>query len=166
MDFDSVIEGRRSIRSFDPKDIEKEKLSEILNAVKYVPSGHNLQDYKIYVIKDEKIKKSLVYAARGQDFVERAPIVFVVCADIEKEGTKRGYLFSAESASMAAYIICLKAFELGLGSCWIGDFNEEDLRDILQLPQKLLPIAVIPIGYSKENPKMPKRREDYYETMD
>jgi nitroreductase len=166
MEFNKVIEGRRSIRSFEPVDVEDEKIKEILEAISHVPSAHNLQDYEVFVIKDPTKRKSLVFAALGQDFIEQAPIVFVVCADTEKEGTKKGYLYSVESASMAAYMICLKAYELGLGSCWIGAFNEEDLRDVLQLPARLLPIALIPVGYTKENPAMPKRRTDYYHFLD
>jgi nitroreductase len=67
---------------------------------------------------------------------------------------------------MVAYMICLKAYELGLGSCWIGAFNEDDLKDVLQLPAKLMPVAMITIGYTKENPAMPKRRDDYYHLVD
>lgn len=166
MDFGAVIEGRRSIRSFEPVNIEEEKMKQILEAVKYVPSAHNLQDYEIFVVKNEKTKKSLVYSSLGQDFIEQAPVIFVVCADTEKEGTKRAQMYSIETASMVSYIICLKAFELGLGSCWIGAFDEDELRDVLQLPAKLLPVAVIPVGYTKESPAMPKRRDNYYKVID
>jgi nitroreductase len=166
MEFNKVIEGRRSIRSFEPVDVEDEKVKEILEAISYVPSAHNLQDYEVFVIKSPAKRKSMVFAALGQDFVEQAPVVFVVCADTEKEGTKKGYLYAIESASMVAYMICLKAYELGLGSCWIGAFNEDDLKDVLQLPAKLMPVAMITVGYTKENPAMPKRRDDYYHLID
>ena len=166
MDFNTVIEGRRSIRSFEPVNIEEQKVKQILEAVKYAPSAHNLQDYEIFVVKNEKTKKSLVYSALGQDFIEQAPIVFVVCADIEKEGTKKAQMYSIQAASMVSYTICLKAFELGLGSCWIGAFDEDELRDVLQLPAKLMPVAIIPVGYTKESPGMPKRRDNYYTVID
>lgn len=166
MEFSKVLEGRRSIRSFEPVAVEDDKVKQILEAISYVPSAHNLQDYEIFVIKNPAKRKSTAYAALGQDFVEQAPVIFVVCADTEKEGTKKGYLYSIESASMASYVICLKAYELGLGSCWIGAFNEDDLRDVLQLPARLVPVAVIPVGYTKENPVIPKRRDDYYHSAD
>ena len=161
MDFDAVIRGRRSIRSFQAAEVEEEKVKAILDAVRYIPSAHNFQDFEVFVVKSDKVKKSLVYSALGQDFLEQAPVIFVVCADTKKEGTGRAYLYSVEAASLVAYIICLKAFELGLGSCWIGAFNADDLKDVLQLSTNLLPIAIIPVGYSSENPTMPKRRDNY-----
>ena len=166
MDFEKVVEGRRSIRSFKAREVEPEKVKQILETVKYIPSAHNLQDYYIYVVKRQMLKKSLVIACLGQDFIEQAPVVFVVCADKSKEGTKRGGFYSMQSASMAAYAICLKAYELGLGSCWIGAFNDDGVKDVMQLPANLIPVAVIPVGYSSEKPRMPKRRDDFCRFLD
>jgi len=161
MNLDDALKGRRSIRRFEKKAVPKKILDEIVDAVKYVPTAHNLQDYEIYVLTDEKKIADVAHHCLDQEHVKEAPVLFIVCGDVEKDKTARAPMFACQGASMAAYVIELKAYELGLGSCWVGLFHEGPIRDILGVPFRICPMAVIPVGYAAEKPKMPKRHTDY-----
>ncbi|HIQ49585.1 MAG TPA: hypothetical protein EYH56_00145 [Nanoarchaeota archaeon] len=163
-EFFEVIKKRRSIRKYQNKEVEPEKIETILENVILSQTAGNLQSYVIFVIKNHDIKEALTQAAYGQEFIKQAPIVFVVCADQEKAGSvygKRGYeLYSINDASIVATYIELIACALGLGTCWVGAFDEQEVKQILGLPEGIKPIAIIPCGYPAEQPKMPKKKRD------
>ena len=166
MEVEDVLRGRRSVRKFKDKPVEDEKIKKLIEAVKFVPTAHNIQDYHIYVIKNQGLKEKLAEAALNQNFVAQAPVVFVVCAEPGKEGTPRGELYSLQGSAMVAYAISLEAYELLLGSVWIGAFHENEVQRAIKVPKKYKPVAIIPIGYPAEEPKMPERREDYFEILE
>jgi len=166
MEFNDVIKGRRSIRKFKDTAIEEEKIKKLIDIIKYVPTGHNLQDYFVYVVKNPEVKQKLAEAAMAQSFVAQAPLVFVVCSEPEKEGTERSELFATQGSAMATYAITLEAYELVLGSVWIGSFEKEKVRQILEIPKKYRPIAIVAVGYPDEDPKMPPRRDDYFKIIE
>jgi nitroreductase len=166
MEFTDVIKGRRSIRKFKDKPIEDEKLKKLIEIIKYVPTAHNMQDYFVYIVKNQDVKEKIAEAALSQNFVAQAPLVFVVCAEPGKEGTNRGELYSLQGSAMVTYTICLQAYELLLGSVWVGLFKENELRKAVGIPKKYKPVAIIPVGYPAEDPKMPQRREDYFEILE
>lgn len=163
-EFFEVIKKRRSIRKYQNKEVEPEKIETIIENAILSQTAGNLQSYVIFVIKSHTIKEALTQAAYGQRFIKQAPIVFVVCADQEKAGSvygKRGYeLYSINDASIVATYIELIACALGLGTCWVGAFDEQQVKQILALPEGIKPIAIIPCGYPAEQPKMPKKKRD------
>jgi len=166
MEFDDAVGDRRSVRKFESKEIEKAKLKELIEIIRYVPSAHNLQDYYVYVVKNKAIMNQLTKACHDQKFIAEAPVVFVFFADSSKEGTPRAELYSLQSATMAAYAVSLKATDLKLGSCWIGLFKDEEVSKILEAKGNLRPVAVIPVGYPAEDPPTPKRKDDYFEIVE
>ncbi len=163
-DFFEVVKKRRSIRRYLQKDVEEEKIKTILEHAIVCQSAGNLQSYEIFVIKNKKIKLDLAKAALNQMFIAQAPVVFVVCANQEKAARyygKRGYeLYAINDASIVATHIELIACAIGLASCWVGAFDEERVKEILNLPEGIKPIAIIPCGYPAERPKMPSKRKD------
>lgn len=152
MEFDEVIEIRHSTRAFKDKKIEPERLKKILKTVASAPSAGNLKAYKISIILNSEIKRKLAEAALNQDFIFQAPVVLVFSADLPKSAAKYGKrgaeLYSFQDATIAAIFAWLKAVDLGLSGCWVGAFNGELAREILELPNNLRPIAILPIGYS------------------
>lgn len=161
MDVFQCIFNRRSIRKFEKRPIDDKLIGLMLFAAIHAPSVGNTQGWEFVIIKNEEQNKKLAVAALHQNFIKDAPIVMVVCADMEKIGLKyreRGEkLYFAQNTAAAIQNILLSAHSLGLGSTWVGAFDEEHVKEILKLPENLRPLAILPIGYPAEKPEMPKR---------
>ena len=162
MEFEELIKVRRSIRAFQSRPVEEEKLKKILTAANLAPSAGNLQAYEIYVIKDQKIKRELARAALDQDFIAEAPVVLVFCANPLRSSVRYGKrgegLYCVQDATIATTFAMLMATNLGLGNVWVGAFDDEWVAKILGLPRFLRPIAILPIGYPAERPEFSGRR--------
>ena len=162
MEFEEVIEKRYSVRRFQDKPVEREKLKKILEIVNSAPSAGNLQSYFVFIVKNEEKRKEIARACFNQYFIQEAPLVLVFCADLNRASAygKRGEeLYSLQDATIAATFAMLAAVDLGLGSVWIGAFDEKEIAEILDLPSHLRPVAVLPIGYPAERPGERKRRK-------
>ncbi len=127
----------------------------------HAPSAGNIQDWQFIVVKDEEQKKKLAEASLHQGFIAKAPVIIVVCADLEKISLRYGKrgesLYSFQHTASATMILALTARALGLDSCWVGAFDEEKIGHILELPETMRPVVVLPIGYAKERPEKPRR---------
>jgi nitroreductase len=154
MEFNEIIENRFCCRSFQNKKIEPEKIQAILEATNSAPSAGNLQAYHIFAVLDKAKKSKLVQASRGQIFIAEAPLVLVFCANPEKSGAKyneRGKnLYSVQDATISAVFAWLKAVDFGLSACWVGAFNEEEVKKNLGIDKSLKPVVILPIGYCRE----------------
>lgn len=150
----NIFKKRHSVRSFQDKSVEEEKLEEILEAANSAPSAGNLKAREIIVVKDSETKKALAKAALGQDFIAEAPIALVFFALPEKSGRKYGErgrdLYSVQDATISASFVWLQAVGLDLSCCWVGAFDNEEVKEILKVPQDWQPIAILPVGYSDE----------------
>jgi nitroreductase len=162
MHLSDVIEQRRSIRVFQVVPIEAEKINAILAASRLAPSAGDLQAYKIVVVKDEETKALLAKAALGQQFIAEAPVVLVFFADTgrseAKYGNRGAARFSLQDATIAAAYAQLAATAEGLGSCWVGAFDDAQVAMSLGAPANLRPVALMPLGYAAEKPDRPSRR--------
>lgn len=151
MELEKVVKNRVSVRDYLPKPIEHDLIMRILKTAMLAPSAGNLHAYHIYVVTDIKIKRELAEACFGQYFVAKAPVVFIVCADLERSGRRYGErgekLYSIQDATILAAYIQLIAVDNGLDTCWVGAFSEKRLREILKIPLKQMPIAMLPLGY-------------------
>jgi len=160
MDCIEAINRRRSIRKFKNIDIGKENLDILLNAAQAAPSAGNMQGRDFIIVTDRTIKRELVIAAHNQHFIASAPIIIVAVANIRRSSTRygqRGELYAVQDATASVMNIMLAATDIGLGTCWIGAFDEEMVKDILNIPINERPVAMVPIGYPDENPIMPQR---------
>jgi nitroreductase len=163
MDLLRIIKERRSIRAFKvEKAISDADLEQLLEAAIWAPSAGNVQPWKFYVISDAGLKKALVRAAYGQSFIAEAPVVFVVCVELNEAsmsyGTRGASLYCIQDTAAAIQNILLMACSMGLGSCWVGAFDEGEAAEALGCPPGQRPVAIIPIGYPAEQPSAPRRK--------
>jgi nitroreductase len=155
-----AIKGRRSIRKFKDRAVGKEIIDELLNAAKMAPSAGNLQARDFIVVSNKITKQKLTKAALGQSFIEQAPVVIVVIANIERSSRiykSRGELYAIQDATAGIENMLLVAHSMGLGACWVGAFDENEVIELLGIPDKTLPVAMIPVGYPDEQPAAPPR---------
>ncbi|MEM3437140.1 MAG: nitroreductase family protein [Nitrososphaerales archaeon] len=161
MDLFEAIKNRRSVRAFKPEPISDDILGKILEAACWAPSAGNLQPWEFIIVKDSIVKRELCRAALNQCFIYEAPMVIVVCANLDRSSRRYGSrgrdLYAICDSSAATQNILLAAHALGLGACWIGAFHDEEVSKVLELPSGVKPIAIIPIGYPNEKPSPPSR---------
>jgi nitroreductase len=156
-----TILARRSIRAFQDKPVETQKLEAVLEALVQAPSAGNCQAYQVFVIRTAALKNALARAALGQDFLAQAPVVLVFCAAqgrTARYGERGRTLYCLQDATVAAAYAQLAATAQGLGTCWVGAFNEDTVSRFLQLPADLRPIVLMPLGYANESPPRSPRR--------
>ena len=157
------IKARASVRSFRPEPVPEELVSKILEAAVNAPSAGNVQDWEFVVVRERSRKKALSEAAYGQGFVSQAPVVIVVCSDLERifssYGERGRDVYSVQDSAAAAMALMLAACDLGLGTCWVGAFSEGKVRSLLGLPENIRPMAIIPLGYPAKKPRKPGRME-------
>lgn len=162
MEFDELLDARHSIRAYRRSEISEVQKKAILEAISKAPSAGNLQSFRVYLISGEDKLKDLADAANGQDFISRASICLVFCADPERSASeygKRGIeLYSIQDATIAATFAVLKTVDLGLSCVWVGAFNEENVRNMIGA-YGLKPVAIIPIGEAAEKPQPRQRRK-------
>ena len=150
MSFVELSRARYSVRAFQNIPIEAEKLNLILEAGRIAPTACNNQPQRIYVAKSEDAKKKLASVCR---FTFGAPVILVVCYDRTRDW-KNKLMPGYESGETDAAIVCthmmLQAAELGIGSCWVGCFNAQEIAKVLGLPAHVTVSALLPIGYATE----------------
>ncbi|MHB1001156.1 MAG: nitroreductase family protein [Armatimonadota bacterium] len=158
-----LILKRHSVRSFQTRNIEQEKLDIILHAIDSAPSAGNLQGYEVVLVQNSDTKGLLAKASYGQEFITQAPIVLVFCADhllsASKYGKRGAELYSIQDATIAAAYCQLTATSLALATVWVGAFDPDVVSKAINTPDKITPVAIIPIGYPGEEPKSQSRRE-------
>lgn len=158
--FDCIF-NRRSTRSFKKDPVDDKLIGVMLYSAIHAPSAGNTQEWNFVVVKDKSIREKLANAALKQDFVAGAPVVIVVCVDKEKIAMhygKRGEsMYALQDTAAATMNMMLAAEALGLSTCWIGAFDEDIVGHILELPNEVRPVAIIPVGYSDESPLKPRR---------
>ncbi len=147
MEFKNIIQKRRSIRLFTDEPISDEKLLRVLEAARLAPSANNHQAWKFVVVKDAKKRKALAQAANNQTFVGQAPIIIVAVALMPERIMTCGVPSYAVDLAIAIEHVVLAAVDEGLGTCWIGAFSQENVRRIIDIPDKYKVVTVIPIGY-------------------
>jgi len=163
MDLFEVIESRRSIRRFDPAvDVPPETVERLLNAAILAENAGNRQPWHFYVVRDPELRQGLVAAAGGQGMIGQAPVAIVVCADAGQSAGRYGRrgreLYCLQDTAAAVDHILLSAVALGLGSCWVGAFDEGEAARVLELPANHRPVVILPIGKPAEAPGRRSRR--------
>jgi nitroreductase len=152
LELKEAIQKRYSVRSFSDKKPSSDIISEIIKYAHLAPSAGNLQARDFIIIDNIKIKKELSRAALDQEFIVEAPINIVVCANLNRVspyGGRGKELYCIQDSAAAIEHILLLAVDNGLGTCWVGAFNENEASKILNLPSHVRPVAIIPIGYPK-----------------
>ncbi|ODU57163.1 MAG: hypothetical protein ABT01_02650 [Clostridium sp. SCN 57-10] len=144
-----AIDARRSIRKYQDRDIEPEVLHEVLEAARLAPSAKNMQSWKFIAVTDKALRPAMVEACGGQTSVMEAPVSLVICATEDSVMSCNQHRSSVD-CSIAMSFVMLRACELGLGTCWLGHFYADRVKDVLGLPGNYIPVAVTPLGYPAE----------------
>lgn len=149
-----TILERRSCRSFHPDPIPENHIEQMVQSLRWAPSAGNRQPWHFYLVRNGALKEKLVSAAFGQTFLGQAPLVFVVCAIPQKSADRYGdrgrKLYVYQDTAAAVQNLLLTATGLGYGSCWVGAFDEQAVRETLQLPDDFRPVSMVPIGKPTE----------------
>ena len=159
MEYQDLIRKRYSVRAFDSRPVEEDKLSRILEAADLAPTAANRQPFRIVIIRTEGRNEDLL-RIYGREWFVQAPLVLAVCA-LPGESWKRktdGWNAAEVDATIAMDHLILAATNEGLGTCWIAAFDPAAAREVLGLPPDVVPVAFTPLGYPADSPGPKKRR--------
>jgi len=142
-----TIRKRRSIRAYKPEPVKEEDLKKMLEAARLAPSAGNRQPWYFIVVRDPELKRKVAEASARQMFIADAGAVIAAVADptVSPRWAEKDVMIAMEH-------LILEAAELGYGTCWIGAFNEEEVKKILNIPQQLKVVALTPVGVPAESP--------------
>lgn len=158
MELDNVLRERRSIRKYSNKEVSWLLVSEVLEAGQLAPSAGNLQNWYFIVIRKKYVRERVLKYCDGCEWAIKAPILIVVCADIEKAkrmfGPKGVEVYSVQNCACAAMQMMLKAQDIGLGTCWIGSFDEKAVSNELNIEKTTKPLCILTLGYGETQEKL------------
>ncbi len=146
-----AIQKRRSLRKYLDKKIEEKKLKEILKAIMTAPSAHNRRPWRLWLVKDPKIKEKLSRVHRWASFAAQAPVVLVIGSDEDKRWV--------ENCSVVATLVYLEATNQGLGTCWVQvrrmrtkerEGSEEYVKKLLGIGEGVRILCLMPLGYPQK----------------
>jgi len=145
-----------------PADLSSQQLQTLLEAATWAPSAGNLQPWEFVIVDNKDVMKQLARASLNQMWMVEASTIVAVCADLERTGMiygERGKrLYAIQDCAAATQNLLLAACSMGLGTCWVGAFFENEVRGILKLPSHVRPLALITIGKPGEQPTAPPRK--------
>lgn len=152
MDFYKVIQTRRSVRSFKKDPIPKEVLDGILEATRIAPSGSNRQPWKFIIVKDEALKQKIALACNNQKFIADAPMIIVACGQRLpiNRGGYMGEMSVLLDVAIAFTHLILAARAEGVRTCWIGAFDNNEIKKLLKIPNDYEVVAATPLGYPSD----------------
>ncbi|MBN1919138.1 MAG: nitroreductase family protein [Verrucomicrobia bacterium] len=154
--------GRHSAREYTGEPVDPADVDVLMEALRWAPSAGNVQPWFFYVVTNPGVRAALAKAAYGQTFVEKAPLMFVVCADPELSAVTyrdRGReLYCMQDTAAAVENLLVVAHMLGYGACWVGAFDEKKACDALDVPDHLRPVAIVPVGPARPIAHHPGRR--------
>lgn len=165
------IETRRSIRKYINKPVEDEKILQLLESARLAPSGSNTQPWHFIIVKSDSTKEKIAKVSHDQKWMGTAPVHIVCVADIrarikddidlvlDENSPQPELKIIIRDLSIAIEHIVLEADNLGLGTCWVAWFMQEDIRPILNIPLDKYVVGIIPVGYADETPKARPRKK-------
>ncbi|HTX61705.1 MAG TPA: nitroreductase family protein [Methanobacterium sp.] len=159
MEFIDTVKKRYSVRSYKSKEVEEEKLNTVLESAQWAPTAVNKQPFQLIVIKTRGREKELNLIYPVKWFVE-APLIICACTLKEEGWTRRdGKNYSEVDTAIAMDHLILAATSLGLGTCWVAAFNLEAAREVLGIPENVLPLIFTPLGYPNDEVGLKTRKD-------
>lgn len=156
-----ALKERRSIRRYGDRTVEDEKLQAVLEAARLAPSWANMQCWTFIVIKDKALKESLAGALSknpASKAIAGAPVVIAVCADPDSSGRRDGLEYFMLDIGICFQQLMLEAWNQGLGTCWVGWFEEDKAKEVLGVPENIRLVAMTPLGYPAVYPDATPRK--------
>ncbi len=161
METEEAILTRRTVRRYKKTKIEWEKMGKILEAGRAAPSSGNIQNWMFIVVDNEGKKKSIADACFQQYWMADAPFHIVICSKPQEcaryYGIRGERLYSVQNCAAAAENMMLMANDQGIGTCWVGAFDEEKVKDILGIVKEARPQIILTLGYASEEPQIPSK---------
>jgi nitroreductase len=148
MDVQEAIKKRYSVRSYQNRPVDEKLLRAVLEAARLAPSASNVQEWRFVVVRDATIRQSLMKAAHNQPFVGQAPVVIAACAILTDKVMPCGQPAYPIDIAIAVDHMTLAAVELGLGTCWVGAFDEAAVKQSLGVPATARVVVLMTLGYS------------------
>lgn len=164
MNFLDLVKKRYSVRAYEKREIEREKMDYIMECVRLAPSAVNFQPWRFIEITEGEMLEVLKSTYK-REWIQSAPCIIVACANHEESWHRK--MDNKDHADIDVAIavehLCLAAAEQGLGTCWVCNFDAELCRKVMSLPEYMEPVALIPIGYPVESDIPEKKRKDVKE---
>lgn len=158
MDIYDAIKTRRSVRAYRDVPVSEDSLAKILEAGRLAPSAHNAQEYKFIVVRDLRKRKALAKAASEQRFIAEAPIIIVGVALNPEHLMDSGAPAYAVDLAIAFDHMTLAAIAEDLGTCWVGAFSQEEVKQILNIPENYKVVVLLPLGVPYDEPGVKTRK--------
>ncbi len=153
MQFYEAVDKRYSCRDYLDKPVEGDKLERIMEAARQAPSAANRQEWRFVIVEDASKRARLTEIAHGQKFVGQAPIVIAACAVSDGHLMSCGQPSYPIDVAIALEHVALAATAEGLGTCWIGAFEEEPVKRLLEIPAEVRVVQLMPLGYPADKPR-------------
>jgi len=159
-----AIRTRKSVRQYVDTPIEAEKLTAVVDAGRLAPSASNRQEWRFIIVRDPATRKQLADVANRQTFIGEAPAIIVACAETDGHIMQCGQPCYPIDVAIALDHITLAAVASGLGTCWIGAFDETSVKNVLGIPDHIRVVALMPIGYPSD-PSMKEKHRLSFNTI-
>jgi nitroreductase len=162
MDVSEAIKTRQSIRDYKSDSVPEEKLLRVLEAARLAPSAANRQQWKFIVVQDGKKREALARAANNQGFIAQAPVIIVAVATEPERMMPCDIPNYAVDLAIAIDHMTLAAAGEGLGTCWIGAFSQEKVKEVIGIPERYKVVTLFPLGFARSarNIKIRKALEE------
>lgn len=147
MEFRDLVLSRRSVRAYQKKPVEDDKLQYVLECGRRAPSWANRQCWRFVVVRDPELRKKVAATSLLNRWLRTAPVILVACADPKESGTRNGLDYFCVDVGIAFEHVVLAAADVGLGACWLGAFDEQQVKDTLGIPKRIRVVALSPLGY-------------------
>jgi nitroreductase len=158
VDVYEAIALRKSVRKYEERDVDEETVQRLLEAARIAPSASNRQEWRFVVVRDAEMRGKLMAAADNQKFVARAPVVLACCAETNNHVMKCRQQCYPIDVAIAVDHITLCAVQEGLGTCWIGAFDEDKVKELLNIPKHIRVVELLTIGYPQDPSPRAKKR--------
>lgn len=156
-----AIKTRKSVRKYKPQPIPEDHLKQIMTAAQLAPSAGNKQPWRFILVKDPETKMKLGTIARNQTWISDAGVIVAALA-MDKKSPEVYERWAEKDVMTAVEHMVLAAWELGYGTCWIGAFNEDQVKELLKVPKEMAVINLLPIGVPDQIPE-PRGRKSLEE---
>jgi len=150
MEFVDVIKTRTSVRDYRDTPVDAEKISYMLECARLAPSAANKQCWRFIVIRDKETVEQIAKTTIINRWLKTAPVLIIACADPTESTVNNTLEYYPVDVAIAFEHLILAATDLGLGTCWIAEFHEEKLKELLEIPKRIRVVAITPVGYPAE----------------
>lgn len=147
MEFIDTIRARTSVRKYSSKAVDEEKITYVLECAHLAPSWRNKQCWRFIVIRNKEMIEEIAKINLINRWLKTAPVIIVACGDPTESGTHDDLAYYMVDVSIALDHLILAATDLGLGTCWVAGFNEQKLKELLEIPKRIRIVALAPLGY-------------------